>query len=268
MTDSTEDTAEAGRPLVLGKDVNLTLPEMPPGNEMPLYERLKQQMSQAILMGEWPRGTVLPNEAVLAQSFGIAVGTVRRAMSDLVSEGLLTRRRKTGTVVTGRAPQHSLRFFYEYFRLHRADGTLTTSDSKVYRVEALPATAEQREQLQIVTGGIIRIHRTRTIGSRNVMHDKLVVAEERVPGLPRDPGRFPPLLYRHLLDHYGIRIAAVREQITADLATEEDLAILAIEGPAAMLTIRETGYDQAGVPTIMGWHRASTRDYTYINEIR
>lgn len=244
------------------------LPNFSTGEAAPLYERAKRHMSEAILVGEWPPGMVLPNETVLAQGFGIAVGTVRRAMSDLVAEGLLTRRRKTGTVVTGRSPHHSLRFFFQYFRLHRADGSLVHSTSEFLSVAVAPATTAQAEMLQIEAGGVIKIHRIRHADGRPVMHDKLVLAEERLPGWPSDVTALPPLLYLHLLERYGIRISAVREQITADLASDEDIALLQLGGREAVLTIDEVAYDQAGLPTILGWHRATTAAHAYVNEVR
>lgn len=244
------------------------LPNFAAGEAAPLYERVKRHMSEAILVGEWPPGMVLPNETALAQGFGIAVGTVRRAMSDLVAEGLLTRRRKTGTVVTGRTPHHSLRFFFQYFRLHRADGSLVKSTSHFLSVEARPATAEEAERLQVSAGGVVAIHRIRHADGRAVMHDRVLLAEERVPGFPRETEALPSLLYLHLLERYGIRISAVREQITADLASDEDMALLDLPQRQAVLTIDEVAYDQAGIPTILGWHRATTTSHAYVNEVR
>lgn len=244
------------------------LPNFGAGEAAPLYERVKRHMSEAILVGEWPPGMSLPSETSLAQSFGIAVGTVRRAMTDLVAEGLLTRRRKTGTVVTGRSPHHSLRFFFQYFRLHRADGSLVRSTSQFLSVEAQPATQAQAEALQIRSGGIIKVHRIRHVDGHPVMHDKLAMAQERLPDWPREPSALPPLLYLHLLERYGIRISAVREQITADLASDEDMALLDLPQRQAVLTIDEVAYDQAGVPTVLGWHRATTTSHAYVNEVR
>ncbi|RXT57423.1 GntR family transcriptional regulator [Bosea sp. Tri-44] len=254
--------------LINGGDVASTLPNLVSLDSAPLYERVKRHMSEAILVGEWQPGMVLPSETALAQGFGIAVGTVRRAMSDLVAEGLLSRRRKTGTVVTGRAPHHSLRFFFQYFRLHRADGSLVKSTSRFLSIEGRAATGEEAERLQISSGGVIAIHRIRHADGRPVMHDKLLFAEERVPGLPREIEALPSLLYLHLLERYGIRVSAVREQITADLASDEDMALLGLDQREAVLTIDEVAYDQAGLPTILGVHRACTRNHVYINEVR
>lgn len=253
---------------VSGGDVALMLPNLASGDSAPLYERVKRHLSESILVGEWPPGMVLPNETALAQGFGIAVGTVRRAMSDLVAEGLLARRRKTGTVVTGRTPHHSLRFFFQYFRLHRSDGSLVKSTSQFLAVETRRPTQEEAQSLRISTGGVVSIHRIRHADGRPVMHDRLLLAEERVPDLPRQPEQLPALLYVHLLERYGIRISAVREQITADLASDEDIALLRLGGRDAVMTINEVAYDQAGAPTILGWHRATTAAHAYVNEVR
>lgn len=244
------------------------LPNLASGRSAPLYELVKRHMSEAILVGEWPPGMVLPNEAALARGFGIAVGTVRRAMSDLVAEGLLSRRRKTGTVVTGRAPHHSLRFFFQYFRLHRGDGSLVRSTSRFLSIDRLPATPRQSQTLRIERGGVISIRRIRDVMGVPVMHDQLVVAEERFADLPHEPSALPALFYLHLLERYGVRISAVREQITAALATDQDRALLALQGEVALLEINEIAYDQAGAPTILGHHRATTESHAYVNEIR
>lgn len=262
-------TPPAAKPGTERKDPLPAIPNLTASDAAPLYEKVKRHMSEAILVGEWQPGMVLPNETALAQSFGIAVGTMRRAMSDLVAEGLLSRRRKTGTVVTGRSPHHSLRFFFQYFRLHRADGSLVRSQVQMLSVGIAPATAEESAALQIEPeASVMRLHRIRHADGRPVMHDRLVIAAARLPDWPLDPAALPALLYLYLLERYGIRISAVRETITADLASDEDIALLDLGGREAVLTIDETAYDQAGTPTILGYHRATTRAHAYVNEVR
>ena len=100
-------------------------PEAPPLSAQPLYEQVRKRGLEMLLTGRWPPDrSVLRSEAKLSASFGVAIGTVRRALSSLTAEGLLARRRKTGTVVTGRAPHHSLRMCFQYFRLHGRGDTL------------------------------------------------------------------------------------------------------------------------------------------------
>ena len=78
----------------------------------------------------------------------------------------------------------------------------------------------------------------------------------------------PALLYLHLLDAYGIRIAAIREKLLAELADKEDRRLLALASPNAVLVIREEAYDQAGAVALLREHRATTAHHHYVNEIR
>lgn len=236
---------------------------------MPLYEVVKRQITEAIMLGKWPAGTVLPSEVALSQLFGVAVGTVRRALSDLTNEGFLSRRRKTGTVVTGRTPQHSLRFFFQYFRLHGLDGSLQNSVSTILRLETLAGSEDECARLQIEPDAeVIRIHRLRGVGGQPVMHEIMTLPAATLPGFPATPEEVPHLLYLFLLERYGIRISAVREQLGADMATEEDARLLGLDIPSAVLTIDEVAYDQSAVPVLIAAHRATTRSHRYIHEVQ
>ena len=100
------------------------------------------------------------------------------------------------------------------------------------------------------------------------MRDRLVMDAARMPDFPLAPRKVPELLYLHLLDRYGIRISAVREQVTAALADADDLKLLDLISPAAVLVIDEIAYNQTGRPTIIGNHRARTDRHCYVNEVR
>jgi GntR family transcriptional regulator len=236
---------------------------------VPLYEVVKRQITEGIMMGKWSAGDVLPSEIALSQTFGVAVGTIRRALADLVNEGLLSRRRKTGTVVTGRTPQHSLRFFFQYFRLHGLDGSLQSSVSTILSLQTGPSTADEAAKLQIgLSAPVVRFHRLRAVDGEPVMHEILVLPELRLPDFPTRSEDIPPLFYFYLLERYGIRISAIREQIAAVLATEEDAELLQLDLPAAVLTIDEVAYDQSAVPVLISAHRATTTSHRYVHEVQ
>ncbi len=240
-------------------------PELP----LPLYEHVKRQISEAILIGVLAEGTVLPSETVLAAQYGVAVGTIRHALADLTAEGLLSRRRRTGTVVTGRAPHHSLRFFFHYFRLHGVDGALLRSDTEVTALARAQATAAEAAALALAPdAAVILVDRIRRIGGRPVMQDVMVLPAARVPGFPTRAADVPALLYLHLSREYGLNITAVRETVTADLASSAERRVLDLPRPAAVLRIAAVAYDQAGLPVLLSQHAASTAKHVYVNEVR
>lgn len=68
----------------------------------PLYIKLQNLIREAIRSAVLKQGDVIPAERDLAVEYGVSRITVRKAIADLVEEGLLTRRRGAGTFVAGR----------------------------------------------------------------------------------------------------------------------------------------------------------------------
>ena len=76
------------------------------------YGNLATALRDRILQGEWVPGEVIPAESALAQSYGVALGTIRQALSLLVQDGVLQRRHGKGTfVTTGVNGASMMRFF-------------------------------------------------------------------------------------------------------------------------------------------------------------
>ncbi|MDE2335038.1 MAG: GntR family transcriptional regulator [Rhodospirillales bacterium] len=247
------------------------LSSTPVGDEgfVPLHERLKRTLSERILLGAWSPGTAIPGEVELSAQFGVAVGTVRKALGALVAEGLLTRRPRVGTVVTGRSPAHALRFFFRYFRLRGADGALLHSQAVTLLLREEGASAQDAYRLGIATNEpVIRIHRLRRVDGKAVMLDQYRIPAGLVPGFPREATALPSLLYLYLLERWGIRVTAAREELRAELASADDRAALGLPTPAALLVIEETSFDQTGRPCLLATHRARTEDHRYVNEVR
>lgn len=235
----------------------------------PLHERVQRDLSERILLGHWAPGTLLPGEVELAERFAVAVGTVRKALAALVAEGVLARRPRIGTVVTGRSPEHSLRFFFRYFRLHAADGSLVNSRPVTIALRETRAGPADAKRLGIATDApVIHLHRLRLVENQPVMTDTYRIPASRVPGFGLDASALPPLLYLHLLEHWGIRVTAVREELRAEIATAEDRRLLALHEPAAVMVIDAVCFDQAGQPCVAATQRARTDGHRYINEVR
>ncbi|MCU1570213.1 MAG: GntR family transcriptional regulator [Naasia sp.] len=70
-----------------------------PTDPTPPYEQLRRQLLQQITSGELPALTRLPPVRTLAESLGLAPGTVARAYRELEQDGLLQTRGRLGTVV-------------------------------------------------------------------------------------------------------------------------------------------------------------------------
>ncbi|MEP2639689.1 GntR family transcriptional regulator [Roseobacter sp.] len=237
----------------------------------PLHEQVTTRIAARIADGQWPEGFVLPPEAELARQLGVSYGTVRRAMQALTQDGLVIRRRRTGTVVTGRAPRHSLDRWYKYYRLHSKDGQLVNTETRNIDLYEDTATLKEAQQLRLTEGAPIgRITRLRISDGRPVMIDRIALPIGRLSSFPQKPEDLPPLLYKWLLDEHGLRLGALREEVTARIANDADRRLLNLDGaaPVALLQIDEVGYDLQNEPLLVMQHSALTDEHCYINEVR
>lgn len=66
---------------------------------MNMYARISQHLQKQIRLGALPPGSLLPREVDLAAQLGVSRKTLRSALAELESAGLLTRKKRTGTMV-------------------------------------------------------------------------------------------------------------------------------------------------------------------------
>lgn len=72
---------------------------------LPKYARLREALRSAIDDGQWPPGARLPTEVDLARTTPFSLGTVQKALRDLVAEGIVVRRQGHGTFVAEKRRQ-------------------------------------------------------------------------------------------------------------------------------------------------------------------
>ncbi|WP_454048688.1 GntR family transcriptional regulator [Cellulomonas sp. Marseille-Q8402] len=113
------------------------------GSATPQYEQLRQQVAALVVSGALVEGDRLPTVRALATDLGIAAGTVARAYRDLESAGVVTTRRRVGTVVTSatRAPGRTGQAARELVALAAAEGVTPHELLDLVRSELLTAAA-------------------------------------------------------------------------------------------------------------------------------
>ncbi len=71
----------------------------------PLYILIAQRLIEAIEAGEFAIGDLLPTEMELAAQYGVSRHTMREAVRELISRGMVSRRQDVGTRVTAIHPR-------------------------------------------------------------------------------------------------------------------------------------------------------------------
>ena len=80
------------------------------GSKGPKYKRVYVELRGALTNGTHREGDKLPSENELVERFGVSRPTVRRALAQLVTDGLIERRMGAATVVSNRSDHETLVF--------------------------------------------------------------------------------------------------------------------------------------------------------------
>ena len=70
-----------------------------PDNHLPAYARISQSLRRQIESKAWQPGDLIPTESRLSKEHGVSIGTVRKALQELVIAGFLYRVQGKGTYV-------------------------------------------------------------------------------------------------------------------------------------------------------------------------
>jgi GntR family transcriptional regulator len=82
----------------------------------PLYKEVKLAITRMLSSGEIQPGEAIPTEKQLCNMFGTSIGTVRRAIDELVAEHVLIRQQGRGTFLAPYSPERMLNVFFHIVR--------------------------------------------------------------------------------------------------------------------------------------------------------
>ncbi|MES9991419.1 MAG: phosphonate metabolism transcriptional regulator PhnF [Candidatus Thiodiazotropha sp.] len=116
---------------------------------LPVYRQISQLLRQEI-QNFYDAGDVLPSEAELAQRFNVNRHTLRRAVDELVAEGLVVRRHGKGVYVLAPAIDYAINPRTRFTETLEALGV--TTHSRVIRKQLVLASGGVATRLQLAEG--------------------------------------------------------------------------------------------------------------------
>jgi GntR family transcriptional regulator len=127
-----------------------------------LADVVRTELTKAIVSGEFPLGSKLPNEELLRDRFDVSRITLREAVHGLIQDGYVVRRQGSGTYVTRRPSlMNSLDTNFSYTEYFEHSGV--RPGRKLLGTEYVQATAETAEALDVPAGTeVVEIRRVRT----------------------------------------------------------------------------------------------------------
>ncbi len=231
--------------------------------ETPIWRQVRAAIVAEIAAGEFPPGTPLPAEKLLAERFGCAIGTIRRATDGLVAEGALTRQQGRGTFVAGHTPERSFRFFH----LRPADGRPLLPDTQFLDFARLKATPAQARALGLApTAPLLRARHLQCLAGEPAMLEELWLPETLFPGLDgqRFAGR-PGTVYDLYQREFGLSVTRIEEQLRAIAAPARIASRLGLAAASPVLMIERVAFAVDGKPVELRLAWADTTSLAYFN---
>src|SRR5213592_3617643 len=140
----------------------------------PLYLQIKGLLEKSLEAREWRPGQAMPSEIELARRFGVAQGTVRKAIEALAADNLVVRRQGKGTYVTTHTEEKASTF--RFLRIRRNDGQDEYPTSRLIDVRRGKASAEVARLLELKAGDpVILLRRILEYSGEPVILDEITL---------------------------------------------------------------------------------------------
>ena len=227
----------------------------------PLYVQLTRKLAQAIRDGQYEVDEALPSERLLSESLGVSRVTARKAIDQLVEQGLIIRRQGSGNYIAPRFEQPLTRLSSFSEELSRRG---YKPSSRWLKRAITPATTEEQLSLGISANATVaRLERLR-------LADDVVMAYE-VSVLPSNVLPKPTVVEGSLYQHLeSIRLVPVRalQHIRALNANGKLAERLGIPDGQAVLFISRLGYLESGIAVEWTLSYCRSDYYDFIAEMR
>ena len=236
-----------------------------PDSPVSFYQQLYSILRKEIARGTWKPGERMPSEMELIRIYGVSRITVRQAFDLLVNEGLVYRRRGSGTFVTMPPIEHGLNRIISFTEDMQRRGLHPRT--RILSSPLEPASTIVAARLGIETGTELAVlERLRLADGTpmSVEHSRLV--HRHCPGILDGDYTSTPL-HEALRDRYGIRLVRASQAIRAVNADGKLSEILAVAEGTPLFYIERVSFQQGGIPVeyLQIYHRGDR--YVLYNEL-
>jgi GntR family transcriptional regulator len=219
----------------------------------PLYLQVERRIEDLLLQGRYKAGDRIPPEAELVDILGVSRVTVRAGLARLVERGLLERRRGSGTFLVEPPKGARLRAGLERLETYtvHAERLGLKLDSRDLRIEAVGASADEAETLEIPEGSsLVKVSRVLLVEGKPAAW-MVDVVPESIVGVEVVRERFrPDAMLLDLLVSEGVPVGFSQMSIEAAMIGPDDHVgqRLRLEHLSAALALTQTMYLADGRP--------------------
>ncbi|WP_236589475.1 GntR family transcriptional regulator [Ramlibacter aurantiacus] len=207
------------------------------------YAAIAAGLRERIAAGEWPPGTALPSEQVLAAQQGVAMATLRRALELLAAQGLLERVHGRGTFVRASlAGAPMLRFF------RFGDGSGEVPASRIVSRRKVAAPAQIAQRLGLAKGEpVLHLLRVRSLGGKPRLLEDLWLPLPMFQPLAELPiAQWEDLFYPMYAQRCGVHVQRATDEIGFGTLGAAQAAHLALPAGHPCARVARRAHDLAG----------------------
>ena len=206
------------------------------------YEKIAFDIKEDILSEKYKPNEQLPFEKELCEKYNVSKMTVKKALDLLVNDGLIIKRRGSGTFVKDITEKEIQRIIEK----KQFSGLTTTSighkvTSKVLEFKIINATKEIADILKIEEDEIIYfVHRVRYVDDKAVVIEKTYIPLNLIPGMKLADVK--KSIYGYIKDKLGLNIQSAHSTVRAMKSDELDRKYLNLEKDEPILEVERVAY--------------------------
>jgi len=217
--------------------------------DIPAYKLLRRIILMAIENGDWKIGDAIPAETVFAQWTGVSVGTVKKAILCLVTEGVLYRRQGSGTYVSSESFSRQLRRHYRF--VDNFNNAESENSVLLHSLKVIPPHPEINKLLGLPNNGkLIEVLRIFKELDKVVVLSYSYVCEKTFSTLTTiEKQRFQTLpLYVIFEEDYQVKTIYGDELISIDTCSQSEASLLNISEQEPVLKLRLRNFSESATP--------------------
>ena len=232
----------------------------------PLYQKVEEHIKRQIKDGELIPGDLLLSEPRLSKELDVSIGTVKKALDNLVWQGLLYRHQGKGTFVSSIDFNNSLFRFFSY------------ADAEGHEVRIRKATTDRWlgegpkeicEKLEVKEGTeLLFIERIGSVDNTPTFIENSWWIAELVPDLEKEETHIPDLFYALIVDHYKIPIVRAEETLTAEACDKNTAVKLNIKIDSPVVVLNRSTFTSGNKIVEVRTTRGRADQFSYKREIR
>jgi GntR family transcriptional regulator len=211
-----------------------------------LYAKIEETIATEIAQGDYRPGDQLPTEDALLQRFQVSRITVRRAVQNLASRGLLEIRRGLGTFVLSPRIEAELTKLTGFVEDMKSVGRKATA--RVVSQGVVAASARVAERLQLAKGTkVMQIKRVRLADGTPISFDETYLPLSLGKQIVHNDLRLHPI-FTLLEEEYGVPLVEADYELEAVIATKAVAEALHVRVGSPIFQIERTSMTTGNQP--------------------